>query len=80
MKKILTILAIIAGTTFCYSQDKPKCKATTKAGTQCKIAAKKDGYCYIHSPDTPRCGAPKKSGGNCRMLVSKAGDKCKYHG
>lgn len=63
-------------------QEKPKCKAITKSGVQCKNNASeilKDDYCRIHSPQTPKCGAKTKAGTTCKMLVNKTGDKCKYH-
>lgn len=57
----------------------PKCKAITKAGQPCKVAAsEKTGFCYFHSPGIT-CGARTKAGTPCKIKVKKQGDKCRHH-
>lgn len=44
-----------------------KCKAKTKSGQACKMAAGKDGYCFAHSPAHGRARAQaRKLGGQNR--------------
>jgi hypothetical protein len=80
MKKIIVLLAFALSITSLSAQDKPKCTATTKAGTQCKRNASPGAqYCKQHDPATPKCGAITKAGTPCKVSVKVAGDKCHNH-
>lgn len=59
---------------------RPKCEATTKAGTPCKHhAVSPSTFCNVHNPDTPRCGAATKSGAPCKRTVKTPGQHCAVH-
>lgn len=72
-----------------------RCKATTVAGTRCRHAAVKKGYCVLHwngplirevggyleiRRARPHCGAKTRSGEPCQAKRLPGRDRCKWHG
>ncbi|GAA1575183.1 hypothetical protein GCM10009827_116290 [Dactylosporangium maewongense] len=53
------------------------CRARTKSGKPCPIAARPSGLCHVHDPAV-LCGAPTKRGTPCG--VATGGGRCQAHG
>jgi hypothetical protein len=83
MKHIVTVIILMAATTFGYAQTTnsttPKCKGVTASKKPCKLNAGADGYCRFHSPSVKRCGFIKKDKQPCRMVLQPGQTRCVYH-
>jgi hypothetical protein len=79
MKKFLLPFLFVALSLTITAQDKPKCKATTKAGVVCKGTPGKDGFCMAHTKTGNFCGAMTSKKTPCKQRVKTAGTKCRFH-
>ena len=79
IRKLLTLLMLIAVLSVTAQTASKHCTATTKAGQPCKQWAQKgSAYCYMHNPIN-HCEGKRKDGQPCNGLKVKGSKFCNAH-